>query len=195
MNVTQSPGYPLVILMMAPFLLAEYSGRGLLAGPLTTSPEVLKTESWQVQMKVELEYCHAFRQEAWVQTSENARTRVPSILTAKNPNSLAINQPPADAKASPPLMEVSIVMVLPSTLKAEVPPVLPLLESSLPLSSLSSSLTSRSESSPESVTPHELMGMPKAAISANGVAVRRKSARELVLPLTITLKVVTVELS
>lgn len=113
-----------------------------------------------------------------MQTSENARTRAPSILTAKNPNSLAINQPPADAKASPPLMEVSIVMVLPSTLKAEVPPVLPLLESSLPLSSL----TSRSESSPESVTPHELMGMPKAAISANGVAVRRKSARELVLP-------------
>ena len=121
-----------------------------------------------------------------MQTSENARTRVPSILTAKNPNSLAINQPPADAKASPPLMEVSIVMVLPSTLKAEVPPVLPLLESSLPLSSLSS-LTSRSESSPESVTPHELMGMPRAAISANGVAVRRKSARELVLPLTIPL--------
>ena len=178
--------------MMAPFILAEYSGRGLSAGPLTTSPEVLKTELWQVQMKVELEYCHAFRQEAWVQTSENARTRVPSILTAKNPNSLAINQPPADAKASPPLMEVSMVMVLPSTLKAEVPPVLPLLESSLPLSS---SLTSRSELSPESVTPHELIGMPKAAMSANGVAVRRKSARVLVLPLTIPLKVVKVELS
>lgn len=129
-----------------------------------------------------------------MQTSENARTRAPSILTAKNPNSLAISQPPADAKASPPLMEVSIVMVLPSTLKAEVPPVLPLLESLLPLLSLSS-LTSRSESSPESVTPHELMGMPRAAISANGVAVRRKSARELVLPLTIPLKVVTEELS
>ena len=45
LNVTLSPGYPLVILMMAPFLLAEYSGRGLSAGPLTTSPEVLKTES------------------------------------------------------------------------------------------------------------------------------------------------------
>ena len=71
-----------------------------------------------------------------MQTSENARTRAPSILTAKNPNSLAISQPPADAKASPPLMEVSIVMVLPSTLKAEVPPVLPLLESLLPLLSL-----------------------------------------------------------
>ena len=177
-----------MILIISPFLLAEYSGKGLSAGPLTTSPEVLKTELWQVQMKDELEYCHAFRQEAWVQTSENARTRVPSILTAKNPNSLAINQPPSDSKASPPLIDVSMVMVFPSTLKAEVLPVLPLLESSLPLSSL----TSRSESSPESVTPHELMGMPKAAISANGVAVRRKSARVLVLPLTTPLKLVTV---
>ena len=36
--------YPLVILMIFPFLEAEYSGSGLLAGPLTTWPDELNTE-------------------------------------------------------------------------------------------------------------------------------------------------------
>ena len=145
-------------------------------------------------MKVELEYCHAFRQDAWVQTSEKARIRFPSILTAKNPYAFEISHPPAEASAWPPVMVVSMVMVFPSTLKAEVPLLPLLLESSLLVSSLSS-LASRFEPSPESVTPQELMGKPKAAIKASGVAVRRKSARELVFPLSRPLDWVTLALA
>ena len=114
------------------------------------------------------------------------------MLIAKKPYSEAISHPPAEANASPPLTEVSIVIVFPSTLKALVLLLPSLLESSFPVYSLSSFVL-RSELSPESVTPQELNGIPNTTIKANGVAFRRNSTRELVLPRIRLLEVATME--